>query len=307
MGETSVRRQGEGGRRKGVAILLTLFILSPSSFLLTGARQDRDPTQDADALYRAVRENLTRSERAAHRYAYKERRTDIHRNPFGRIGTDGLRVFEVYPSANRELTYRRLVGRDGVPLDQAEIEEQDHEYEAKVDDLLERAARRTEDERRERQEEAARARRRAEDRVEDVINTLQFTVDGRTIRDGVAAIAVAFTPNPEARPETREGRLAQKFSGTIWIDEAAAEVMRIEATSIDSISFGLGLLARVSEGATATLTRRPVDDNVWMPTEVTLNGRGRAVLFFRRLVIEYRLEWFDYQPLKGDSLTPFFD
>lgn len=50
----------------------------------------------------------------------------------------------------------------------------------------------------------------------------------------------------------------------------------------------------------ATLVRRPVEGGVWMPTEVRLSGRGRAAVV-RKLVINYAVDWFDYQRLPDDS------
>ena len=129
---------------------------------------------------------------------------------------------------------------------------------------------------------------------------------GRTTRDGVSAIVVTFTPKPNARPTTRQGRTAQKFAGTIWVDEAALEVMRVEAKSTDDITYGGGFVARLDQGTTATLTRRRVGGDVWMPTELTLAGNGRAVLF-RKLVVDYAIQWFDYRRLPQESLTPFLD
>ena len=83
---------------------------------------------------------------------------------------------------------------------------------------------------------------------------------------------------------------------TAWIDEAEREVRYVEATSVDSISIGLGLVARIRDGAAATLRREKVADGVWMLTSVTLTGSGRAVLFLRGLSIDYSVEWFDYRP-----------
>jgi hypothetical protein len=96
------------------------------------------------------------------------------------------------------------------------------------------------------------------------------------------------------------------FEGKVWVDEAASEVMRVEATSIDAISFGLGIVARVGKGAKATMTRKVVADGVWMPTQLTLVGRGRAAVV-RSLVIDYQVDWFDYRRIAGDSVAPFLE
>ena len=272
-----------------------------------GRAQETRPLPDPETFSRTVRENLARTERVAYLYAFKERRTDVHRNPFGRVGTGGTRLFEVYPSATRRLTYRRLIDRDGVLLGAQELAEQDRKYRERVADLQQQLATENTDEQRSREEDATRARQRGERRIADVVDTLQFRMEGRTVYEGVPAIVVSFTPRSGAKPETREGRMAQRFVGTVWIDEAAVEVVRVEATSIDSISFGLGLLARLGEGAEATLTRQAVERDLWMPTQLTLKGRGRAALFLRSLVIDFAVDWFDYHRLDGDSATSFPD
>ena len=133
--------------------------------------QDARPLPDPGTFYAAVREKLVRVQQVTHRYAYKERRTDLHTNPFRRIGTAGTRVTEVYPSANTELTYRRLVERNGVLVGAAELAEQDRAYRRHVADVERRADRRTADDRRRRAEEDATARQRANAMIDDVVDT----------------------------------------------------------------------------------------------------------------------------------------
>ena len=291
-------------RAAAVAAVIVVAVVAGSA---AGRAQETPPLPDPETFSSLVRENLTRAERVAHLYAFKERRTDVHTNPFGRIGTGGTRLFEVYPSATRRLTYRRLIDRDGVPIGAQELADQDRQHRERVADVQRRLGTESADEQRSREEDATRARERGERRIADMLDTLEFQVDGRATHEGVPAIVVSFTPRPDAKPETREGRMAQRFAGTIWIHEAAGEVMRVEATSIDSISFGFGLLARLGRGAEATLTRRAVEEDLWMPSRLTLKGRGRAALFLRSLVVDYAVDWFDYRRLEGDSPTPFPD
>lgn len=261
---------------------------------------------DTKALFRAVRENLVRAERETHLYTYMERRTDIHTNPFGRLGTGGTSVYEVYPSPVRRLVYRRLVARDGMRVSAEQLAEQDREYRRLVLDVQEEMAARDPADARVVEAESQRARERRQRAMDDVVDTLSFEVTGRTIYKGVPAILIAFTPKASASPSTRQGRIAEKFAGTIWVHEAAREVMYVEATSIGAISYGYGILARLGEGTTVTLTRQPVEGGLWMPTELTMTGRGRAVLF-RRLVVDFAIEWSDYRRLPVESLAPFVD
>jgi len=248
------------------------------------------------AFYDRIRENMARAEEANHLYSYRERRTDIHTNPFGRLGTGGTSVFEVYPSPVRSLTYRRLVARDGVPVAARELAEQDRAYRERAAGAKGRT-----------EEESERARQRRRRAIEDVINALDFRIDRRETHDGMSAIVMVFKPRMAATPATRQGRIAQKFAGTVWVDEAAAEVMELQAKSVDDISLGYGIVARLGEGTTATLTRRPIGDGLWMPTRLTLSGRGRAAFFIRRFDLDHVIEWFDYRRLPVASLTPFLD
>jgi hypothetical protein len=158
--------------------------------------------------------------------------------------------------------------------------------------LLERDGKPVPDARPERSER----RRSPEERssVEDTASVLAFTMDRRERIDGRDVIVVRFEPKPDARPQTREGKLATVLEGTIWVDEAAREVIRAEATAIDDVSYGFGMIARLNKGATMSLTREQVDGDVWLPTSVRFSGAGRA-LIFRRLTVNHVIQWFDYQ------------
>jgi hypothetical protein len=40
--------------------------------------------------------------------------------------------------------------------------------------------------------------------------------------------------------------------------------------------------------------RRLVEGDAWLPTSMRFKGEGRALLF-RKLVIDFAVEWFDYR------------
>lgn len=296
------REQGPGGR---LVAAIALVVVS-SSFVPAALSSQEPPLPDTATLFKAVRDNLVRAERVSHLYAYKERRTDVRTNPFGKLGTGGTSLYDVYPSVMRGLTYRRLIARDAVPVSTRELAEQDRAYRVRVADA-QREARTAADLLRLVEEQDAEARERGQRAVEDVANTLAFKIERRTVYEGIPAIVVTFGPKPRAVAATRQGRTAQKFGGTIWIAEEAAEVMRLEAKSLDDISFGFGIVARLSEGTVATVTRRQVEQDLWMPVELTLVGRGRAALFLRRLTVDFRIEWSGYRRLPDGILAPFLD
>jgi hypothetical protein len=208
-----------------------------------------------DTFLRETREALTRSQQLWHRYSYKERRTELHLNPFGRMGMGGTRVAEVRPSADPRLTYKRVVERNGVPVPPFELQRQDADYRERAAQVEREIARANGDDEERRQRGELLARRRAEMIIDDVVRTLQFELVRREIRGGRTAVVISFTGRPDARPTTREGRLAKVFSGHLWVDEATREVMYLEGVARDDVSFG-GFIAKVYEGTKAVVVRR---------------------------------------------------
>jgi hypothetical protein len=227
--------------------------------------QQRD-LPDEEAFFNAVRENMARASREQHRYAYKERRTELHTNPFGRLGTDGVVVYEVTPGPEPGVTFRKLLERDGKAVLNSRPERQER-----------------------------RVRAQAVSSVDDTVAALTFAIDRREVVGGRRMIVVRFEPRKDADPKTREGRLAKAFKGRIWVDEEVREVAKVEATAVDNLSYGFGLLARLNKGGVVTLTRERIDDRIWLPTSITFKGNGRALLAIRKLTIDFAVEWFDYR------------
>src|SRR4029078_2506621 len=121
--------------------------------------------------------------------------------------------------------------------------------------------------------------------VDDTVATLQFSIARRELLNGRQTILVRFTPRRDANPQTREGKLAKMFSGSIWVDEAAREVTRVEATAVEDLSYGYGLMAKLLKGSVVTLTRERIDDHLWLPTSIKFKGDGRALFSMRKLNI----------------------
>jgi hypothetical protein len=247
----------------------------PAAFALAVAvgygsvAQDAAPLPDAEVLFNATRENLARAQREQRFFAYKERRTEIRANPFGRIGTGGTRVYEVTPMPGGRGMSRRLLERDGKPVANAEVER------------IERGNRNA-------------PRRTGRSALDDAIAMLELRVDRREREGDRSFIIINFAPRPDGKPETREGRLARNFKGEVRVDEHLHEVVRIDATAIDDIAYGMGLVARLNEGSEVSVVRQQVEPNLWLPTSLRFQGQGRA-LVFRKLIVDYRIDWWDYR------------
>jgi len=271
-------------RGAGLVVVAVCVLFAPQ-----GAAQN-GPLPQRDTFLREAREALTRSQLLWHRYSYRERRTELHMNPFGRMGTGGTRLTEVRPAADPRLTHRRVLERNGVAVPKSDLDRQEAEYRERVAEIERESGDADAAKRRERDEMLA--RQRAQRTVEEVINALQFDLVRRETRNGRQTIVVSFAARPGANPTTREGRLAKAFSGTVWIEESSREVIDMEATAVDDVSFG-GFIAKVYKGTKAIVKRQEIAPGVWMPTRLSLSGDVRAL--FRRAKIDHVVEWFDYR------------
>ena len=241
------------------------LIAVAATLLVTALHARERPLPNRQQFFDATRANLERSQSRQSSYAYRERRRELHTNPFGRLGSgSGTEEFDVRPVAGGGVE-RRLVARDGKPVTDGETT---------------RIRPRT------------RSPRRSA--VEETADALDLVLDRREHVNGRDLIVVTFTPKPGAQPQSREAKLAHLFKGRIFVDEADAEVVRVEATAVGDISYGLGVVARLNKGAAVTLVRERVDEDTWLPTSIRFQGDGRAMVF-RKLRVDHLIEWFQYR------------
>ena len=65
-------------------------------------------------------------------YTYNETQEVIHLNKKGEPKKTKRSSYEVFPSTVEELIYRRLVSKDGKPVEAKELRKQDEKYKKKV-------------------------------------------------------------------------------------------------------------------------------------------------------------------------------
>lgn len=269
-----------------------LLVLLMASGLASSAQQQ--PLPDADTFFAEARKRLASNPELRAGYAYRERRTQMDFNLLGRIGPGPVQEFEVFPGPTRELTYRRLVSEGGTRVPSRDIAARDREHLEKLEAHRKARARESEHDRLQREaQERARARE-TQAQADEVLALFEFTLQGRAMLDGHPAIIVKFARRPDAQPQSREAKLASAFAGQAWVHEHQFELMRIEASAIEDVSFGFGMIAVLHRGATATLVRKPVSVGRWLPVESRFEGTGRALLL-RRVTVKSRYEYSDYR------------
>ncbi|MDE3155446.1 MAG: hypothetical protein KGN76_10115 [Acidobacteriota bacterium] len=254
------------------------------------------PLPDAEAFLEATRQNLASDGYLQREYSYKEQVTDIRMNPFGRMGTGDVLLYQVRPRPGTNRPWRRLIAKNGVPLTSQDLREQDRKLQQEEARREERLRRESPRDRERRLQEENEGPSHEQDMIKDVLSVFTFTLTGRDTIDGRPAILVTFAPKPGVEPHTREGRIAKHFRGQVWVLEAEHQVVRVHAEAMDDVSFVAGFV-KIYKGFTATATRRQLADGNWLPEQTRFLGRGRAFfgLFFRTFDLDIVWRYFDYQ------------
>lgn len=264
--------------------------------------QTERPLPPADEFLAKARAHLASNALLQRRYRYKERQTDLRLNPFGRVGTGPIEVFQVFPAADDEMTYRRLVERDGHPIPAPELAKQDRDYTERYKRWQRDLAAEGISARDARVQRDAVMRRKEQAQARELLGLFDFALVRRETLRGEPAIVVRFTPRAGARASSREARVARVFAGEAWIHETEYEVMQLEGTSSQGVAFGFGVIARLNEGATVRITRKRTL-GVWLPDETRFTGSGRALLV-RKVRLEYVRQYFDYEPFDPTAPPP---
>lgn len=121
------------------------------------------------------------------------------------------------------------------------------------------------------------------DFVNTVRNAYTFTWVGREVRDGRTLAKFHLEPNPSFVPKTREEDLLRHATATAWIDEKAAQLVRLEADLNSEISFAWGIAGKVNRGAKLIYEQNEVEPGLWFPALYQYDFTGRKFLFYFEL------------------------
>ena len=281
---------------------LAATLVATLSLALALDAQSGAPLPDAKLFLAKARERLVSNELLQSRYTFKERTREHKFNPLGHMGAGAMLLYEVFPSVDPNMTYRRLIERDGKPIPAAELEAQDNAYRQRYHEWQRQLARESAGDSAARSRRLAEEERKQREQAAEIIALFDFTLDRRDSWEREPAVVVRFRPRPDARPRSREARVASVFAGQAWIQEHEYEVMHLEADTIDDVAFGFGIVARLHQGAKTSLTRRRTN-RVWLPSETRFAGTGRAFML-RKVTIDYVREYSDYRPYDPRNPPP---
>ena len=265
------------------------------------AGQDR-PLPDYASFMAEVRKRLEADDVRQSDYVYVATQREQKLDASGTSTKETLNVFESYPALPNEPRWRRQIVKDGKPVPPADLADVDRDRQKKVLEYAKKLERNPEQVRDAERKKHEDERRDSERQVDDALRVYDIKMLGREVVNGYETIAVSFSPRKDAKPQTSEGKIMRHFAGKAWVSESEYEVVRIEAEAIDTVSFGLGLLARVHKGSKAAFERRKVNGEQWLPARATYTASARVMLV-KVMRVGGTLEFSDYRKFSVETET----
>lgn len=276
-------------------LVLALLLLTPL------AAQER-PLPDFDTFATQVKRHLATDEERQSGYVFNERRIEQKLDSAGRMTSESVKVFEIYPGLPGKASYRRQIEENGRGLASDKLAQNDRERQNDVESYAKAQA--SEPQRQKQARENEKARRRTTAAIDDLFRIYDIKMVRRESIDGHGTIFATLDPKESVKPQTDDGKIMRNFKARAWVSESDYELVRVEIEAIRDLSFGFGLLARVHKGTVATFERRKVNNEVWLPARVTWTASAR-VLLLRRLRLRGISEFSGYRKFSVDTSTTY--
>jgi len=264
--------------------------------------QDARPLPELEPLIKSITANQDKIDEMRERYTCKLIEIERKHDGDGRVKGSDTRIYEVTPVAGDFV--ERLISLNGKDLSVSDREKEDKRVQKEIEDVLKRR------EKKDQQKERARSRGEKEEKdddleISDFLRISEITSVRREMFRNHEVIAFDFEPRKGFKPKNRSEEIVNKLAGTIWVDEAAQQIARLEARLTDSFKIGGGVLASISPSTAFVFEQDKIGNEMWLPSLMEANISVRLLVFakFSRSVERRYSEYKKYQVDSKYELT----
>jgi hypothetical protein len=265
-------------------------------------QDDARPLPELNDFVAEFRKTLHTNNLLLSQYTFTEKETHIELDSSSKPKKTEVKVYQILRGPDPQDEYRRLLSKNGVPVDPKELEKQDRENQKEMDEKERKRKKSPEEVQKKRAEQE-----REDDKIiDDMFALYDGKILGREKIGGHSTIRLSFKARPGYKPKTREGKIMQKIAGEAWVSEDDHELVRIDAEAIDTISVGLGLLGKLNKGSRISAERLKVNDEIWLPSRVEVFVNARVLMlkgFNFREIVEYS----DHKKFNVETILSFPD
>lgn len=257
------------------------------------ARQSLPPTDDPKEIVRRGLDADQRDFQLARNYTH-ERREDLKvLDKHGALKKHEINTFDV--TILYDEAYSRLIRKDDKPLTDKEEKKEAEKLDKFVAEHQSESAR----EREKRLEKLEKERQEERAFVRDIINAYDFRIAGEEQVRGHDAYVVEANPRKDFHPTQPHADVLAKLRGKIWIDKQDYGWVKVEAETLETISWGLFFL-RIHKGTRMTFEQTRVNDEIWLPLRISVNARARLAIFVNDS-FDWELSYSNYKKFTSNA------
>lgn len=237
------------------------------------------PLPDLEQLLKDVYANQTKLEQLREQYTFRETTVERELDGDGRVKKTETRVYDVIPVSRTFV--RKLISVNGKELTASEIEKEDKKFKKEVEEVRKRKEKELKKEAKRKQREEDEDGDEERLTILDFLRISNFTAGRREQFRGHEVIAFDYEPRKDFKPKNRVENIISKLAGTIFVDEQAHQIVRLEARLTEAFKVGGGLLASVQPSSAFVFEQEKVRGELWLPSFAEANLSAKALLFVK--------------------------
>ena len=219
-----------------------------------------------------IRQSLSHWRRnidAAHNYTFQQRSVQSELDKDGGVKKTEIETHQI--SIIYGEPYEKLIARDDKPLSEKDQQKE----EEKLNKFFEKQKNMSDEERQhKRAKEHDKFRREIADELPLMLN---YEIIGEEDYNGQPVWVLSATPKHDYHPNSMAGKLLSKLSGKVWITKADYQWVKAEADLSDDFTVGW-FIFKLHKGTHLEFEQTRVNDEVWLPKRVFLQGSGRIAV-----------------------------
>jgi hypothetical protein len=235
-------------------------------------RPELPPTNDPTEIVRRALEQDQRDFQLQKNYTFEDREELKVMGRGGAVKKHDINTYDV--TILYDEPYARRIRKNDQPLNAKD----ESKEAAKVDKFVAERQNESPNEHQKRLAKQEKERQEARAFVREVINAYDFRLAGEETLDGHDAYVIDATPRKDFHPTQPHADILPKLRGKIWINKKDFGCVKLEAETLDTISFGL-FLVRIHKGTRIQYEQTRVNDEIWLPRRISVDATGRVALF----------------------------
>jgi hypothetical protein len=244
-------------------------------------------------LLRVVADKDIENDKRLRNYTYIERDEEHKLDGKGQVKSTEAKTYEVMELYGEQV--QRLTEKNDKPLDAKEAAKE----EEKIQKIINKRKDESENDRKKREEKEEKGREEDRKFVLEVADAYNFKLVGTELVGGREAWVIDGEPRPGFVPHMKQSKFLPKFRGRVWIDKSDLQLAKMDVECLDTISWGL-FLARFHKGSRIMLEQTRVNEEVWLPRQLTAKVDVRLALL-KNFNVDLEQSFRDYKKFRATS------